>query len=708
MSLLQKASIITTPTAYAEDYLYSIKPAYALGSELVTQFDGVADGTDVATLTGWFGYGTATSRNVVDEKLVVVTSAGNQGARFSATTTVGTKYLFKATATGDLGSSGIYISSGSLNLNLDTSVGNIEVTFTAALTSTNLFFRASNNNAGTTTYSNISFKEVTDADFDFDRNSTGTRVNEDYLIEDVPYNLFNYSEQLDNAYWVSNGGTRTANQVIAPDGTLTADKFLFNAFASGVYTSAFPAGTYTMSIFIKPESGDGLIRVGMGLNNSQLNTTNLSITNQGTGVGRISSAANGFYRFVTTFTTTSSTAANIYNLNTNTVIAYIWGVQIVKGDQPKDYLKTTDRLDIPRIDYTNGEPSILLEPQSTNLCTHSVDFATGVSSGSLNLGNNSTLTYVSNVQAPDGTMGVYRLQNPAQGSTYLSFYNGNSKNVSVYVKAVDVNKDNQFTLFKSGGSPNVSDVFSATSNWQRYNLEYADAGNITGINNEGDLYASDVYIWGAQVERTNSYATSLIHTSGSAVTRSADAANNAGNSDLFNDSEGVLYCQTAAPSTTGSADYISISDGTNNERVIISAHNVLNTIRVFIKSGGSFYSTIDFVASNITEFQKIAFSYKSGQTKLYANGSLVGTSSDSFSLSSISNLQFANGNTTSNPYLGKTKMVAVFKEALSDTELAKLTGYNNHELYMNYYNRLSYLGLAEEYNVESDINNYIL
>ena len=63
MSLLQKASIITTPTAYAEDYLYSIKPAYALGSELVTQFDGVADGTDVATLAGWSAYNTATSKN---------------------------------------------------------------------------------------------------------------------------------------------------------------------------------------------------------------------------------------------------------------------------------------------------------------------------------------------------------------------------------------------------------------------------------------------------------------------------------------------------------------------------------------------------------------------------------------------------------------------------------------------------------------------
>ena len=95
MSLLKKASIITTPTAYAEDYLYSIKPAYALGSELVTQFDGVADGTDVATLTGWAAYNTATSRNVVDEKLVIVTSGNNQGAKFTATTTAGTKYLFK-------------------------------------------------------------------------------------------------------------------------------------------------------------------------------------------------------------------------------------------------------------------------------------------------------------------------------------------------------------------------------------------------------------------------------------------------------------------------------------------------------------------------------------------------------------------------------------------------------------------------------------
>ena len=52
MSLLQKASIITTPTAYAEDYLYSIKPAYALGENLVTNggFDTDTDWSKTSRL----------------------------------------------------------------------------------------------------------------------------------------------------------------------------------------------------------------------------------------------------------------------------------------------------------------------------------------------------------------------------------------------------------------------------------------------------------------------------------------------------------------------------------------------------------------------------------------------------------------------------------------------------------------------------------
>ena len=46
MSILEKASIITTPTAYEDGKLLSIKPEQALGEELVTNGD-FSDGTTV-------------------------------------------------------------------------------------------------------------------------------------------------------------------------------------------------------------------------------------------------------------------------------------------------------------------------------------------------------------------------------------------------------------------------------------------------------------------------------------------------------------------------------------------------------------------------------------------------------------------------------------------------------------------------------------
>ena len=65
------------------------------------------------------------------------------------------------------------------------------------------------------------------------------------------------------------------------------------------------------------------------------------------------------------------------NQTVTTTDIYLWGAQIVLGETEKTYIKTTDRLDIPRLDYSGGAscPTLLLEPQRTNLVPYSEDFS---------------------------------------------------------------------------------------------------------------------------------------------------------------------------------------------------------------------------------------------------------------------------------------------------------------------------------------------
>ncbi|BCV05500.1 MAG: hypothetical protein CM15mV109_030 [uncultured marine virus] len=144
--------------------------------------------------------------------------------------------------------------------------------------------------------------------------------------------------------------------------------------------------------------------------------------------------------------------------------------------------------------------------------------------------------------------------------------------------------------------------------------------------------------------------------------------------------------------------------------VRIQFHSASNTIRGQVRANNSLTASLSKIVSTTLEYHKVAYKYKENDFALWVDGEQVDTDTNGAvpNANSLNILSFSDGNNTNKFNEGAIKMVAIFKEALSDTELAKLTGYNNHELYMNYYNRLSYLGLVEEYNVESDINNYIL
>ena len=738
MSLLKKASIITTPTAYAEDYLYSIKPAIPFGENL-----DVLPSSDSAVGNHYkfTPYGNNTVQYVNGE--TIISYVDNSSAAYhyfqtgyntSQNLTVGKYYKVEITFKINTGSVNLQYSDGSNTPNLgeytNTDYKTVSYSYTA-LSATVSWVRFIGFGSGeVVTVKKITIQEATDADFDFDRNSTGTRVNEDYLIEDVPYNLATYSESINN-WTTTNSPTVTTNIAIAPDGTLTADGLQdttgsnFKRVRTNISVSA--NSTFTGSCFIKKVSsetgntGFALVftgtstKVAYGIIDS-VNGTMVSQSSTITPVFKIESANNDYWRFSMTATDTGSNTSlefSIYGtLSSNGTsvsagagsLRTIWGAQLVKGDQPKDYLKTTDRLDIPRIDYTNGEPSILLEPSRTNLVTYSQDLSQWTLV-------NGTLTANATV-SPEGIQNAGKVAFSSVSldlKRTITVVAGTTYTISFYIKVED-GTGLQGRFYDNSNSANIEsynyDDQIIPNQWSRITRSVTAPSGCTEMQIwllAGSSTLVTASWWGAQFE-AGSYPTSLIHTSGSTVTRSADAANNAGNSDLINSTEGVLYAEMKALANDSTNRNITLSDGTTTNRIVLKYDNSSNVIQCFNRVAGVETASLTNTVVDITEFKKIAVKYKVNDYALYIDGKEVDTdtTSTTFSASTLNDLSLT-------PDLhAQVKSIMVFKEALSDEELECLTGYNNHELYMNYYNRLSYLGLAEEYNVESDINNYIL
>lgn len=219
-------------------------------------------------------------------------------------------------------------------------------------------------------------------DFTFSRAGSATETVSSVLIEDVPYNLFQYSEEFSNGYWGKSNGTLTPNVITAPDGTLTADLFIKTSnvgqTSNIIRVSTTPyLGIITISLYVKKNVGDIVgIRLVSGTQFNYNFTTGAYSDIQGTLLDYGAEAVgNGWIKLY--LTANATTAVNPYILNMFSAdlndSVYVWGAQMVKGYN-KPYIKTTDRANIPRLDYTLGScPTIEIEPSRTNLITFSED-----------------------------------------------------------------------------------------------------------------------------------------------------------------------------------------------------------------------------------------------------------------------------------------------------------------------------------------------
>ena len=328
---------------------------------------------------------------------------------------------------------------------------------------------------------------------------------------------------------------------------------------------------------------------------------------------------------------------------------------------------------IPRIDYTSGQGALLLEPQSTNLITYSEDLTTRWTTSA------STITADTQI-SPDGSQtadtitvtgnsgGVYSDNITVIASTSYTF--------SFYVKRGTISDSETALAVRNqtaGTFINTDTSYSANAdNWTRIEHTFTTPVGCTSVRLYPQRLSSGgqgtIFVWGCQLEAGN-YATSYIPTEGSSVTRSADVANNSGNADLFNDSEGVLYAEIAALFNDSTNRKIAI--GTSSNRIIFGYKNASNQIRVEVISSGSAVFDNTQTIDDITTFSKFAIKYKQNDFSLWMNGEEVATDTSGNVPIGLSELAFDDGG--GNNFYGKTKELAVFKEALTDEELQALT-----------------------------------
>jgi hypothetical protein len=163
-------------------------------------------------------------------------------------------------------------------------------------------------------------------------------------------NLLLRSEEFDNASWTKQNITVAPNQIIAPDGTLTADKLVQNAVTGPMQLSrtSLTSGIYTASIYAKAaELGSLTIALNNAANRIEFNLLagTFAVT-AGAATGGITAVGNGWHRC----TVYSSVAGTDYRLYFPTPSAltvgdgysgiYIWGAMLETGAFATPYIPT--------------------------------------------------------------------------------------------------------------------------------------------------------------------------------------------------------------------------------------------------------------------------------------------------------------------------------------------------------------------------------
>jgi hypothetical protein len=323
---------------------------------------------------------------------------------------------------------------------------------------------------------------------------------------------------------------------------------------------------------------------------------------------------------------------------------------------------------VPRIDYADGEcPSILVEPQSTNLVNYSED----LNNAAWSL-NGVTKTQNAGI-SPDGLNNATLFSGAGGYST--NTYNGSNvltHSRSIWAKTVSGTGTASLCAFNG----NANSLFTITNEWQRFTL--------TGYSSTGGAFfyavdfragnLSQILLWGAQAE-VGSYATSYIPTLGSAVTRNADLI---GSINIFTNelnTSGTWFLDQSSNESIGSTSiqYCLFSGDTQFVDGLIIEINSSGAL-----SFRKFTNTVSGIRQVITNSNVartkliIRWNESTSIINIFLNGLLAHTFTGQ-TFVNYESLRFFDSNSSTITSISKVYSTMLFSTPLTDQECIELT-----------------------------------
>jgi hypothetical protein len=554
-------------------------------------------------------------------------------------------------------------------------------------------------------------------DLTFTRASDATRTNSAGVIERTPWNFFQDSEMFSTANWGKLNSSVSANTTTAPNGTLTADTLVENTANSTHIALQITAGqisgnTYTASIYAKAagRSWIGLFNNAGGTGNAFFDLSNGTVGTVLTGSAQIQSVGNGWYRCSITFVPTTTGTFNIqvriasadnvptYTGNGTSGI-FIWGAQIVEGTDAKPYFATTNRQDVPRLDYRNADgtvstcPRLLLEPQRTNLVPNGVLFnsSTGVSYDSTVTASPAPGVQNATRITKNEAAGNVRYANQNASATLLAGssvytlsryfkYDGfdfqttmeynNAGNWGGVSWTVPINiSSTSITI----GTPTActATIVNMGSGWYRVTATITTGAIPVGFPTylmrlPSTLSTGQGFLTALPQLELGAYATTFIPTTTAAVTRIADAASKTGVSSLIGQTEGTLFVDITLTSRS-SFSYFAIAPNLGATNTYIGIGISASSISFEVVNSG-IQVAYSFPNTSTGSF-KLAFAYKANDFVAYVNGALVHTDT-SGTVPTCSQIGL---NAYNNAASWNYNQAALFPTRLTNAQLAQLT-----------------------------------